>query len=225
MRATGRRISPAVLSGGVLILVGVLLLLDQLYILPSHWFSFWALVLFVIGILKILQSDRVSGWLWGVSLIAAGALFELDYLGYAHIRLERLWPVFVIAAGVLVIVHSFERPGETVSPSGDLNLFNVMGGGEYRIQSKNFRGGYVTAVMGGFDIDLRDADMEEQEAKIELNAFLGGGVIKVPETWAVVMQGSSVMGGYSMKIRERSEVTKTLIVGGIAVLGGVEIRN
>jgi predicted membrane protein len=225
MSATGRRFSPAILSGGVLIVVGVLLLLDQLYILPSHWFSFWAVVLFLVGILKILQSDRVSGWAWGLSLIGAGVLFELDYIGVAHIRLERLWPVFVIAAGVLVIVHSFERPSETTMPSGDLNLFSVMGGGEYRIQAKNFRGGFVTAVMGGFDIDLRDADMEGQEAKIELNAFLGGGVVKVPETWAVVMQGSSVMGGYSLKIRERSEFTKTLIVGGIAVLGGVEIRN
>jgi len=226
MNETRRRISPAILSGGVLIVIGVLLLLDQLYILPTHWFSFWALVLFVIGILKILQSDRVSGWAWGLSLIAAAVLFQLDYMGYAHVRVDRLWPLFVIAAGILIIVHQFERRGEeTLTPSGDLNLFSVMGGGEYRIQAKNFRGGYVTAVMGGFDIDLRDADMEGKEAKIELNAFLGGGVVKVPETWAVVMQGSSVMGGYSMKIRERSEFTKTLIVGGVAVLGGVEIRN
>jgi hypothetical protein len=54
---------------------------------------------------------------------------------------------------------------------------------------------------------------------------MGGGVIRVPETWAVSMRVAAFMGGHSLKAREGSQPTKTLIVKGIAIMGGVEVRN
>jgi predicted membrane protein len=79
--------------------------------------------------------------------------------------------------------------------------------------------------MGGFDIDLRDADIEGTDATINVNAFMGGGVIRVPETWAVSMRVAAFMGGHSLKAREGTQVTKNLIVKGMAIMGGVEVRN
>jgi predicted membrane protein len=210
----------------VLLIIGVLLLLRELGVLPGNWFSFWATVCFVVGGLKLFQSENWVGRLWGVFLLWMGGVIELGHLGYERVRFERIWPVFLIAAGVMLIIRAFEGPpGARGVVSGHLNLFNVMGGGEYRIQAKNFRGGRVTAIMGGFDIDLRDADMEGSEAMIDLTAFLGGGVIRIPETWGAVIRGSSFMGGYSLKVREGSAPQKTLYVDGIAMLGGVEVRN
>jgi predicted membrane protein len=215
-------ISSALLSGGALIVVGVLLLLNQMGVI-HHWFNFWALVFFFVGLLNIMQSGRS---LWGVLLMAVGVTLELNQLGYLRIRFETYWPVFVIAAGLIMIWRAYQKPQESggvLSPH--LNVFAIWGGGEYRIRAKNFRGGDLVAFMGGFDVDLRDADIEGNEAVIDVNCFMGGGVIRVPETWAVSMRVAAFMGGHSLKAREGLQPTKTLVVKGMAIMGGVEVRN
>ncbi len=49
-------ISSALMSGGLLIAVGVLLLLNQMGVI-HHWFNFWALVFFFVGMLNIVQES------------------------------------------------------------------------------------------------------------------------------------------------------------------------
>jgi len=219
------QMNTALVGGVIVILIGVFLLLEQLGILPHHWFSFWAAIFFLVGVFQLLQSNRWGGRIWGLILLAAGVALEFDYLGYASLNLSRTWPIFIIAFGVVILVQAIERPNAVGSLSPHLHLFSFMGGGEYRIQAKNFRGGSATAIMGGFDIDLRDADIEGPAATVTVSAFMGGGVIRVPETWAVQMRGSSIMGGNSMKVRENVKAEKTLIIEGTSLLGGFEVRN
>ena len=221
--AKDRGINPAVLNGGALILAGVLLLLDQMNLIV---FSFWAIVFILGGVVKIVQACAPGGRLWGVLLLAAGIFIELDALGRFHIHLDRAWPVFVIAAGLILVWRAYQTPPDSGGMlSSHLNVFAILGGGEYRIRAKNFRGGDLVAFMGGFDVDLRDADIEGTEATINVNALMGGGVIRVPETWAVSMRVAAFMGGHSLKAREGAQVQKTLIVKGIAIMGGIEVRN
>jgi hypothetical protein len=216
------RINPAILNGGALIVLGVLLLLGQLHIIV---FDFWALVFTIGGVLKLLQSDDMSGRLWGVLLLAVGAGFELSHMGYFHLQLEKTWPVFVIVAGLILMLRAYRRPPDpTAAPSPHLSVFSMLGGGEYRIRG-TFRGGDLVALLGGFDVDLRDAEMEGSEATITVNCLMGGGVVRVPETWAVSMRGTSFMGGHSLKTREGKQTEKTLILSGFAIMGGVEVRN
>jgi hypothetical protein len=224
MSDTKSGINPAVLNGGALILVGVLLLLDQLNIVD---FEFWALVLFVGGLLKLLQSSNTSGRLWGLIPMMAGVGLELEHLGKLQLHLDRTWPVFVIAAGLILIWRAYQQEPPKVAGalSPHLNVFAVWGGGEYRIRAKDFRGGNLVAFMGGFDVDLREADIEGDEAVIDVNCLMGGGVIRIPENWAVSMRVSAFMGGHSLKAREGPQPTKTLVVKGIAIMGGVEVRN
>jgi hypothetical protein len=92
--------NPAVLSGGALILVGVLLLLDQMGLIS---FDFWAVVIGAFGLLRFIQASNPTGRLWGLLLMAVGAAIELAPLGFVKIHLEETWPVFVIAAGVILI--------------------------------------------------------------------------------------------------------------------------
>jgi len=216
------RLNPAVLNGGVLIVVGALLLLDQMGIIS---FNFWALIFGAFGLVRLLQASDVTGRVWGLLLIAVGVGFELNHLGHLDIRIETTWPVFVILAGLMLIWRAYQQPSESGGLSPHLNVFSILGGGEYRIRAKNFRGGDVVALMGGFDINLQDADIENSEATITVNCLMGGGVIRVPETWAVSMRVAAFMGGHSLKAREGIQPTKTLIVKGIAIMGGVEVRN
>jgi len=216
-------INSAVLSGVALVVVGVLLLLSQMGIIHD-WFNFWAAVFVFVGLINVLQSQKARPW--GFMLMGIGVLFELDQLGYVRFRFETFWPLLVIAAGVIMVWRAYQPPPESgglLSPH--LNVVAIWGGGEYRIRAKNFRGGDLVAFMGGFDVDLREADIEGDQALITITAFMGGGVLRVPENWAVSMQVGAFMGGHSLKTRETSAANKTLVVKGLAVMGGVEVRN
>jgi len=215
----------AVLSGVALVVVGGLLLLSQMGIIHD-WFNFWAAVFVFVGLLNVLQSSKARSW--GFILIGVGVLFELDQLGLIHVSFQVYWPVLVIVAGAIMIWRAYQPAGESggggvLSPH--LSVVAIWGGGEYRIRAKNFRGGDLVAFMGGFDVDLRDAEIEGDQATINVTAFMGGGVLRVPETWVVSMQVGAFMGGHSLKTREGPAANKTLVIKGVAVMGGVEVRN
>ena len=224
MSCKDNAINPALVSGIALIVVGGLLLLSQMGIIHD-WFNFWAAVFIGVGILNLVQSPNMRSW--GTILIGCGVLIELNQLGVLRVRFETYWPLLVVAIGVLMIWRAYQPaandPGIAENPH--LNLVAIWGGGEYRIRSKNFRGGELIAFMGGFDVDLRDADIEGDQAVINISALMGGGVLRVPENWTVSMRIAAFMGGHTLKAREGPQANKTLIVKGLAVMGGVEVRN
>ena len=106
IRTAREGINPAVINGAGLIIVGVVLLLDQLNIIS---FDFWALIFSVFGLVKIIQSSSFAGRLWGVFLLTIGVLIELEHLGYMRLRLDRTWPIFVIAAGLILILRAYRQ--------------------------------------------------------------------------------------------------------------------
>ena len=61
----------------------------------------------------------------------------------------------------------------------------VLGGGSRGNNSRSFQGGELTAVLGGCDIDLRQAAIDG-EAVIDVFAICGGIEIRVPEDWTIV---------------------------------------
>ena len=54
-----------------------------------------------------------------------------------------------------------------------LDSVNVFGGSHQTIYSKNFKGGEITAVFGGCDVNLTQADFEGVVA-IDVTAIFGG---------------------------------------------------
>jgi hypothetical protein len=107
-----------------------------------------------------------------------------------------------------------------------MNAVAVFGGCERRVAIQNFQGGRATALFGGIELDFRDADMES-EAILEVNCIFGGVEIRVPETWHVHSRSLPVFGGYEDKTSQPHSPgkTKTLIVTGMVIFGGVEIKN
>ena len=105
----------------------------------------------------------------------------------------------------------------------------MFGGGDRMIRSRAFRGGNLTAIMGGFDIDLRDADIAGDAARIEVFVMMGGIDLKVPENWTVVMDVTPFMGGADYNPRNRRAPAegpqKVLTVSGFVFMGGVEVKH
>jgi hypothetical protein len=104
--------------------------------------------------------------------------------------------------------------------------FALLSGCELRPVSRPFRGADLNAVMGGIKLDLTDARMEGDTATVEIFAFWGGIEIYVPRDWTVTSQVTTLLAGFIDKRRPTSVVpTKTLIVQGMVVMSGIEVKN
>ena len=124
--------------------------------------------------------------------------------------------------------------GPSGAPSGGfgaatyLNEFAIMGGGDRIIRSQDFRGGEVTAIMGGFGIDLRGAAIARDSATVNVFTLWGGVDLKVPEEWNVSISGVPILGVFTNNaraFRQGDAAAKTLFVKGVAIMGGVEVKN
>ncbi|NYE60777.1 putative membrane protein [Duganella sp. 1224] len=214
--------------------VGMLFLLDNLgwldldlriHIFPS--------ILIGAGILKVLQTRTQSGVVVGGALIVAGALFMLKAMGYLNIDWRTLWPLFMIGAGVAVVIksninrHAPSSDASSLSKDSDeavINATAVMGAFKRRIITQDFRGGEINAIMGGCDVDLRQAGLTG-DAVLNVYALFGGITIKVPVDWTVVLEGTPIMGGFEEKTVPPAANSKRLIVRGYVIMGGLEVRN
>lgn len=229
-----KRSSGGPMVAGVLIIgVGVVLLLNQFDLLPARLVpTFWPVVLLVVGLIKIFSGSDRGDRVVGACMIAAGVVLQTNSLGLTHITWNQAWPASIILVGILLIVHALsEKPGgdSKFTTDSELNSFYVFGGGERRVSAKDFRGAKMFAVFGGYEVDLLQADMAGGEAYIEANAIFGGGEIRVPLQWRVVMQGVGIFGGYNDKtqhvVTDPSAPKKTLYVRGVAMFGGIEVKN
>jgi predicted membrane protein len=80
--------------------------------------------------------------------------------------------------------------------------------------------------MGGVKLDLSNATMARDTAVIDVFALMGGTEIFVPRDWDVTVRVVSLMGGCSDKRRPATgPATRHLVIRGMAVMGGVEIKD
>jgi hypothetical protein len=106
-----------------------------------------------------------------------------------------------------------------------MNVVAIMSGISRGSNSTAFRGADLVAVMGGCEIDLRKAAING-EATIDLFCMWGGIEIRVPEDWIVESQVLPLMGGVDDKTRPTQAVSAhRLTLRGVALMGGVEIKN
>lgn len=233
MLLSPKRANGTLLGGVIVILIGVVLLLNQLGMFPRHIvIEFWPAVLIVVGLIKLLAGNEGRDRVVGGALLAAGVILQTNALGYTRFTWNEVWPLLIIFAGVMLLVHAAagkdQSPPSWTSPE-DMNSFYLFGGGERKLNTKEFRGGRLFAIFGGYEVDLTRADMAGNEAFIEANAVFGGGEIRVPTTWKVIVQGTGIFGGYNDETQhfqpDANAPSKTLYVRGFTVFGGVEVRN
>jgi predicted membrane protein len=233
-----------IIWGAVICAIGVILLLDHMGIVSAdRLWRFWPLLIIFAGVVNLVsQAGRRA---WGGLLIVVGTLFQLDSLGMIRFHWGDLWPLAIIAAGVMMIWGSIEsrkvrdKVRDSVSAAGGdpstvnaMNATAVFGGIERRISVRDFRGGRVSAVFGGIELDFRDADIDGNEAVLEVNAIFGGAEIRVPDNWKVEQRGQTLFGGYTDTTRLSAAAAdanapskKTLLITGSILFGGVEVTN
>jgi hypothetical protein len=110
--------------------------------------------------------------------------------------------------------------------SDTIRAIALLGGVKRKCVSQDFRGGEVTAIIGGCELDLRHASISSGRAVIDTFAFWGGIQIKVPQEWSVELQGTPILGAFDDKtVRAGGDGSKVLVVRGVALMGGVDLKN
>ena len=220
--------------GGIIVLVGLALLLDNMGIVSFRdvW-RYWPVLLIVYGVSRVLSCHRTSGYIWGGAIALIGTFLLLDNLDVVFFNAALIWPLVIIAFGLSMLVRAIDRrrsvEGAPASSGPVLNVVAIFSGSRRSVDSQDFRGGEVVAVFGGIRLDLRRAAMTVDRAVLEINAVFGGVEIRVPETWLVTMKGAGVFGGFDDKtIHPKPDPNvkmPELVITGASVFGGTSVSN
>ncbi|QAT62696.1 hypothetical protein EQM13_14530 [Acidilutibacter cellobiosedens] len=217
--------------GIILILLGVGFLVQRF--LPGFYFNniihtYWPLILIIIGLVKL--SDKNSSKITGIIILLIGAYFQSYNLNLIHFSFwDIFWPIILLIIGFNLLIPKMRNSkkyqvGEENSKS-TIESFCLFSGLHTLNQSSSFKGGNVTVLFGGADIDLRGANISEGEAYLELNAFFGGIDVFVPENWRVEVSGLPIFGGWSNKTPINSDPNAPILnITCLAAFGGIEIK-
>jgi predicted membrane protein len=217
------KVTPRVVLGLCVMLAGLVLALDSLgFIEAGNIFRFWPLILVAIGAVKWMSPvpQKMSAFIW----IVAGVAFLLVSLG--RMSFGGVWAMILFLVGAKIAWKALRPMALPRDADSVIDLMQFMGGTKTVVTTQDFKGGQATAVMGGCEIDLRHASMPEgRAAVIDTFAFWGGIEIRVPDDWEVVSQGGAALGGFVNNARSQPGSKRRLVVTGLAVMGGVEVKN
>ena len=188
----------------------------------------------IIGIVLIVAGAWRLANLWGI--------IENDWL-WRQPWTTYITPAALIYLGVLVIINSYGRDPDQIpaeAPTRSLWLQRPLpigedgkriccsvryGGDEYVYRGEVFHGARLDAFCGGIRMDLREAQITEDE-EIEIHTFCGGVELFVPQTVNIVVNSRSFIGGVGNHAKQivGAEVPCLHIIANNFV-GGVDIKN
>jgi predicted membrane protein len=238
------------LIGAGVILAGFLFLIDNLgWIDLDMRVHFWPFILMVVGASTLAQSPRRGSGaaVAGIFMIGFGAVSLLKGLGLIYISWKVLFPIGIIGLGLMMVFRAGKRNrkpdaasssnassfaddnsfmGMSEGETGErvLELTAILGGFQRKVTTQDFRGGDLTSVMGGIDLDMRTASINGT-AVLNVFALMGGLSIKVPTDWTVDLEGTPILGGFDEKTMEPKDGSKRLVIRGTVIMGGLEVRN
>ncbi len=223
--------------GLLLIIIGGFLFLSHLGIvepeLPRYIYS-WKMLLVVFGVVLLLsRKNKITGLI----LILIGGVFLSRDIFDLELRevLKLVLPSLLIVLGLLIIFkrsfsgRAYERKSIDVDSVDHINETNIFGGTNKIIKASSFKGGQVTSIFGGCEIDLTECNLSEENSIIEVLTVFGGSTFIVPDDWTVKIDVAAVFGGSSDErvVKDKNfsaDPEKVLILKGTVVFGGLEIK-
>jgi predicted membrane protein len=221
--------------GVILVIVGLFLVVRNTNFFPEyidHIIFSWPMLLVTIGLVMTIGSSgsKTSG----IILMAVGAFFLIPRIFNDTFHVYNLfWPsIFIIVGAIFIFTkrRGWDSHSGTLTSGDDyIDYVNIFSGGERQIVSDSFKGGKVTAIFGGSEIDLTKSKLAPGRSELELACIFGGTTIIVPDDWFVTIEVTPVLGGFgdSRKLTPGRTVdsTKQLVIKGAVVFGGGEIKS
>ena len=237
-----RRRMKKIIFGILLISAGVLLLCLNSGIIPEeyrHIIFSWPTLLIGIGLMNLFNRESFFS---GFILLLIGGFFLLPHLFLLPANFSySFWPGLLIIVGILIIArrtifhshfhkHQFAHStSELKNDSGYVILNNVFSGGKHKVSPTEFKGGKISNIFGGTELDLTQATLAPGTSILEIECIFGGASIIVPNDWTIHVQVNSILGGFADK---RAHITsnpenadRELIIKGSAIFGGGEVKT
>ncbi len=218
-------------SGLILVVIGSLFLAHQAGADIPHWLFSWEMILIAIGLFAGAKHNfRPGGWM---VMLLIGGLFLADDLIYDFNFKPFIWPVIIIAIGLFIMVKPRRRrwrdryDGTTVSSEDTLDTTAIFSGQKKKIITKDFKGGEITTMFGGTELDFSQADIVKS-AEIEISTIFGGTKLVVPANWNIKSEVVSIFGGIDDKRAMNTNLSageKSLLLKGTVIFGGIDIKS
>jgi hypothetical protein len=218
--------SGRILIGGLLIALGVVAALEQAGVadagrLISTW---WPLLVIAGGLLQLVSVPRAPTNAAVAVTIGLGLLaWTTGLLGSDVMRL--LWPLALIGVGAWFMLTRTAAGPVAAHPAEQVRAWALFSGREIASHARPLRHAALTAMFGGVNLDLTDAEVPAEGVVIEATAAFGGVEIKVPRGWRVDMSGPALFGGYEDKTRGAMTDGPLVIVRCLVLFGGAEVHN
>lgn len=236
-----------VMSGLIVVGVGVVLLARKMGVLIPDWVFTWEMLLIVLG-LFIGAKHSFRRWGWLIPIVVGGVFLSERMIPGLSIKIY-FAPILIILAGLFIMFRPQRRcrggrwkrweeaqerfnaanPGgtpETTVADDKIDIVCVFGGVKKNIISKNFKGGDIVCVFGGAEVNLSQAELSGTQV-LDISQFFGGIKLVVPSHWKIQPEASAIFGGFEDKRdqTDNTDHTKVLVIQGTSVFGGVSIQS
>lgn len=218
------------MGGLIIVIVGTFLLMHQLDVPLPHWvFTPWTFLIMLGLFIGVRHQFRGFGWMVPMiigSVFITGEIIE-DYSFHRF-----FWPILVISVGVYMILKPKKKDrywGEITSGEDFLDATAIFGGVKRNIITKTFKGGDITSVFGGSEINLSQADIEGK-AVLDVTTLFGGSKIIVPSNWQINSEDlTAIFGSLDDKraiiANQTPDPNKVLVITGTVIFGGIDLRS
>jgi predicted membrane protein len=220
------------LAGLIIVAVGAVILLQRMDIGIPHWLTSWPMIPIAAGLfIGAKHSFRNPGWI--VPVIVGSILLMTQELG---LPINQYWlPIAIICVGIGIIVrpkHNGRRRRdywqENISTSEDLmDTTTIFGNIKKNIITKDFKGGDITAVFGGTELNFMRADIQGK-AVIDITMIFGGAKLIVPAHWKIQTEDIvTIFGGVEDKrpLQNEADDSRVLVLKGTCLFGGIDIKS
>jgi predicted membrane protein len=176
--------------------------------LVRNGMRFWPMTGLIIGIMLLLSS---WGWVDG-SIIGKLAA-----------------PLILVLLGISMIFKNmfqgdYRNRIEAKYPGNGSEYYAIFSGNKYQAMGEKFNGTTLNAVFGGFDLDLRNAIIDE-DVVINATAVFGGINIFVPSNVIVKVSNVPIFGGVDNKAGTSPDPNAPIIyLNSTCMFGGIDIK-
>ncbi|MGA2363034.1 MAG: DUF5668 domain-containing protein [Candidatus Aminicenantales bacterium] len=218
--------------GLVFIIIGVLVLLDQMgrvdigYIISRYWPAIFILI----GVSILIANDFKNTGA-GLFFILFGAFFLLMEMRiFDRTVWHYFWPLVIIAVGIWILIKPARAVDKKKIPeltADELRISQVFSGTSRRVESPSFKGGSAEVVFGSAEIDLSGAGLEGGKATLSLSVVFGSIELRVRPEWQVVVEGNPVLGSIDQKRNQPADADKkgVLLIAASVVIGSIHIKD
>ncbi len=245
----------SIVRGLLIIAAGVLLYLFNIGVLPieyKHIVFSWPMLLAAIGFSMFFSA---RSWVGGLVMMLVGGFFLLQRMhieGLSFIT-NNGWAIILVVAGFALVwkaimgrrwrhhweydnkewkegmrhCHANKHRQYGSDEPGFIERNYIFGGSTEKLDIPDLKGGEISCVFGGIELDIVDCQLADGVNILEINTVFGGVVIYAPIEWNIQIQQNAVFGQFADHRPHPDFVInnpKVLIIKAASVFGGGEIK-